>query len=183
MFVLLAAAAVQPGVAISNSAPAQPVVVSLQQPSVIGIDARPPIVTSSRIAPPQQAADVVVPVRLRVAAGNRLLFNDVLRVARNSGASYQENRSEAGATVCHRPGHYGSGERHSLNVNLSWREDSTIGTAVHIDVNWRRPGEGVDPCLDEGSRSIAVSQTVPLAPGETRTIRGDGGLAVTVSRP
>lgn len=184
MIVLFAAATMQTGIAVTNARAAEPVVVTLEQPSSTMIDTAPQIVTGSRIARPYpQTPPVVVPVRLRVTAGNRVLFDDVLRVAANSGASHTESRHEAGDAVCFRPGHYGSGERHALNINLSWRQDATVGTAVNVSVNWQRPSEGSDPCVGEGTRTVALSQTVPLSEGGSQTIRGDGGLAVTISRP
>lgn len=181
MVIFLAAAALQSGIAV-NSKPAEPII-AVEQPRPDTLD-ETRVAIAPRIPRPSPASPaVVVPLRVRVTAGNRVLLNDVMRVARNSGASYSENRSEAGEVVCMRPGHYGPGERHALSVNLGWREDASVGEAVNVSVNWQRPGAGADPCAGEGSRTIGLSETVPLERGQTRTISGDGGLAVTISRP
>jgi hypothetical protein len=114
-------------------------------------------------------------------AGGRQLFNDTFRVARNSGASYSENRSEAPEMSCGGDRYSGSQERYSLNINLYLREDIPTGPAVNVSVNWQRATRGIE-CGEEGTRGVQLTQTVPLAPGQSVTLEGDAGLAVTVSR-
>ena len=148
--------------------------------------APPPIV---RIASREQG-DIVssavvpimaVPVRIQVMAGNRQLFDDRLRLTRNAGASYQESRSEAPDAVCTGDRYSGSQERYSLNINLYLRDETPLGPAVNISVNWQRPSSRVS-CGGDGTRTVQLSETVPLAPGQSTTLQGDGGLVVTISR-
>lgn len=100
-------------------------------------------------------------------------------------------RSRPCATRCRRsplnpPGssdryYGGGGDRDSLNVQLYYRDDSQVGSAINVNVTWQRP-TATNTCPNEGTRSVSLVQTVPLAPGETETIRDDAGLVVTLTR-
>jgi hypothetical protein len=141
---------------------------------------------SSRIASdvvgvPEMTPVTAIPVHVRVMAGNQQLFNDSLRVTTNAGASYQESRSEAPTTVCAGDRYYSSQQRYSINLNLYLREGSPQGPMVNVSVTWQRPS-AMPSCGGEGSRQVQLTQTVPLAPGQSVTIQGDAGLAVTISR-
>ena len=122
-----------------------------------------------------------VPVRVRVVAGTRQLFDDTLRVTRNASASYQESRSEAPEAVCSSDRYYSSQERYSLNINLYLRDDNPVGPAINVSVNWQRPSSSV-ACGGDGTRAVQLTQTVPLGAGQSATVQGDAGLTVTISR-
>jgi hypothetical protein len=157
--------------------PPPPVVTAPLPPPIVRLASR----AQGDIASPSVLPVTAVPVRVRVVAGNRQLFDDTLRVTRNAGASYQESRSEAPEAVCTGDRYYGSQERYSLNINLNLRDETPIGPAVNISVNWQRPSSGVS-CGGEGTRTVQLTQTVPLATGQSTTVQGDAGLAVTISR-
>ena len=182
MLVLIAMVATQAAGMISNSQSPQVVSVAVQ-PSPPVIMPPPPIVTTSRNARLPAVPGEIVPVRVRVTAGDRVLLNDVLRLTRYSGASYQESRTEAPHSVCSAPGYYGNGQRSSLNVSLNLQESVERGHAINVRVEWQRPSDSTDPCFGAGSRSISLAQTVALDLGTSQSLRGDGGLVVTVSRP
>lgn len=154
-------------------------------PPILAVAQAPMPAVRSRVAADALLPPVVpvtaVPVRIRVTAAGRELFNDTLRVTRNASASYQESRSEAPESVCTGERYYSSQERYSLNINLYLRDETPPGPAVNVSVNWQRPSVNVF-CGGEGSRSVQLTQTVPLAPGQSTTIEGDAGLTVTVSR-
>jgi hypothetical protein len=139
-----------------------------------------PILIGNRRVPQAAVSSEAVPVRIRVSAGGRLLFDDVLRIARNSGASYQEYRNEAAETVCNGERYSNSQDRNTLNINLSLREDRPMSPRVSVSVNWQRPSE--DEICGDGTRTVQLSQTVPLAPGQSATVQGDAGLTVTLTR-
>ena len=171
MHAFLLAAAAQ-GMAVTASSP---------PPAIVAAPMPPPILAASRTPVVVQANDVAR-IRLRIAAGSQVLFDDELRVGRSSGASYSESRSEAPEINCASDRYYGgSGERDSLNVQLYFREEPQAGSAINVNVTWQRP-TGTTTCPSEGTRSVSLMQTVPLAPGESQTIRGDAGLVVTLSR-
>jgi hypothetical protein len=50
-----------------------------------------------------------------------------------------------------------------------------------LNVRWQRPAKP-QTCDSDGSREVQITQTVPLAPGQSVTVQGDAGLAVTLSR-
>jgi hypothetical protein len=181
MFVaLVIAAAVSPqaGLILQASPPPPIIAVALSPP-------QPIIRAQSRVGNGVLISDVTqvpaVPVRVRVTAGGKQLFNDTLKVNRNAGASYQESRNEAPEDVCPGQRYYGSQERYSLNVSLSLRDDTPSGPSVNVTVRWQRPSKLLT-CNGEGSREVQLTQTVPLAPGQSVTVQGDAGLSVTVSR-
>jgi hypothetical protein len=147
---------------------------------VVAVEPPMPPIIRAATAMPQQAR-VVVPVHVRVTAGNQVLFDDTLRVARSIGASFSQSRSEAPETVCPAPRYYGVDNRNSLNVSLYLREDVDGTPGINVSLNWQRPTD-MALCGADGSRSVSLSQSVPLGPGQSATVRGDAGLAVTLTR-
>ena len=156
---------------ISNSTSPPPVIISVPP-------APPPPMMAVRSGPAEPV--VAVPIHVRVAAGSQVLFDDTLRAARNSAASFEQNRSEAPVGPCPANRGYGWGNRESLRVQLYLMDNPQSGPQARVSVNWQRPSTA--ECSAEGSRTVAVSESVPLAPGRTATIRGDGGLVVTLTR-
>jgi hypothetical protein len=142
----------------------------------------PPPITVVPAAPqgPREAT-IAYPVHVRITAGSQLLFDDTLRVARYSGASFTHSRSEALTQTCPDVPYHGSSARQSLSVQLYLSGSAESASAVNVNVNWQRPIDGAG-CLGDGSRSVSVVQTVPLDPGRTATVQGDAGLQVTLSR-
>ena len=182
LFLLLAADSV-----IARPLPAPPpeiVAITPQNASgliAVSHSAPPPVTVAVPPAPVVATPRPVSPVRVRVTAGDKTLFDGELRTARGSGASYSETWSEAPAIDCSADRFYASGERRSLNLQLHSRDEPQTGPAVTVNVTWQRPTSST-VCPSEGSRSVSLVQTVPLAPGQTSTIRGDAGLTVTLSR-
>jgi hypothetical protein len=166
MLTYFLAAAAQASGMIANTNSPPPVIVAVSPPPSVPV-----------MVPP----NAVAAIRVRVAAGTRTLFDDELRVGRGSGASYNENRSEASSIDCSTDRFYGSGDRHSLTVQLNLRDEQQTGPAVNINVTWSRPASAT-VCPSEGSRSVSLAQTIPLGPGQSATVRGDGGLSVTLTR-
>ena len=147
-------------------------------------DARADVsLASDRIVTAVPAGAAVIPVELRVTAGNRLLFNDTLRVARNTGASFSQSRSEASASVstCDTSRGYDMSDRHSLNINLYLQENMPGDQRVNVSVSWQRPVPGAE-CAPDATRTVQVTQTVRLDPGRSQVIEGDAGLRVVLSR-
>lgn len=146
-------------------------------PRAVARTAAPPIVA----VVPEMTPVPAVPIHVRVTAAGQELLNDTFRVASNAVATYQLSRSEAPDAVCTGDRYYSSQERYALNMNLYLRDGSAPGTMVNVSVSWQRPGK-MPGCAGEGSRQVQLTQTVPLAPGQSVTIEGDAGLAVTISR-
>ena len=142
----------------------------------------PPMLTSSRIASRPVEQPAVTALHLRVTIAGRTLFDDSLRVGPNSGASFSQTRSEAPVQPCTGLRPYSGSAQNSLNIQLYARDNSNQGPSYSVNVNWQRPAAEPD-CAGDGTRGVQLSQTVPLGPGESVTIRGDAGLTVTLSRP
>jgi hypothetical protein len=157
----------------------QPVVVAIQAPTI------PPMIPDAVRAvggvysavPPVTA----ISLHVRVVAGAQQLFNDTFRVTGNAGANYQESRMQAPEVVCSDVGYYDSQQRSSLTISVSLRAASPEATLVNVSVSWQRPIAATS-CVGNGSREVQLSQTVPLGPGQTVTIHGDAGLAITLGR-
>ena len=182
MLMMFVAAAAQSGGIATNSLPPETAIVSLEQPDAARITTAPRIVAIGSVPPFEQLPAVeVAPIAVLVRAGDRLLFSGTLRVASGSGASYSENRSEASRTTCPTLRPYESTERSSLSIQLYLREDQRAGQAVNVNVNWQRPAPG-GSCGNDGTRSVQLSQTVQLQPGQNATVEGDAGLVVNLSR-
>lgn len=166
------------------SATVQPVTLaqSTLPPPITVVPTPPPVLRVAPIRGDYSAVPAVAPfpIRVRVVAGTQVLFNDTLRIARNANASYQESRNEAPETICPGERYYSSQERYSLNINLYSRDDNSSGPAVNISVSWTRPARAVT--CGEGTRQVQLTQTVPLASGQSVTLQGDAGLSVTLSR-
>ena len=139
------------------------------------------LATDRIVAAPAGAGVGVIPVDLRVTAGNRMLFNDTLRVARNSAASFSQSRQEASLSACDTSRGYEASDRQSLNINLYLQENSPGDQRVNISVSWQRPVPGLE-CSTDASRTVQVTQTVRLDRGQSQTIEGDAGLRVVLTR-
>lgn len=153
------------------------------QPVVIAPSAPLPIISTRIVPPPIIRSEPMpaIPIEVQVTAGDKLLYSDTLRVARNAGASYSESRSEASSAVCSDAMSYDRSERTSLNIQLNWRDFGNEAPAANITVNWQRPLNGAE-CASIGSRGVQLNQSVRLAPGESATIKGDAGLTVRLTR-
>src|SRR5215212_982489 len=110
--VFLAFTAATQGVAVTATIP-PPVFVSIDSARPSGIVAASPIQAVGRLPVIVQANDFAQ-IHVRIAAANRVLFDDELRVGRSSGASYSESRTEAPQINCSSDRYYSGGERDSL---------------------------------------------------------------------
>ena len=177
-FFLVGLLAAQGGMVSNSAGPAAPVAIqNSRPPAIVAVrsSAPPPIVTIL----PADGTTAAVPVHIRVTSGKQILLEDTLRVGQ-SGANFNQNRSEAPETICPTGSSYNYGNRQSLGVQLHLTNTNQAGQVVRVSVNWQRPaGTG---CNGEGSRTVSLSESVPLAAGQTATVTGDAGLVVTLSR-
>ena len=139
------------------------------------------LATDRSVVTPAAAGTGVIPVEMRVTAGNRLLFDDTLRVARNSAASFSQNRQEASLSACDTSRGYEASDRHALNINLYLQENSPGDQRVNVSVSWQRPVPGQE-CSTDATRMVQVTQTVRLERGQSQEIEGDAGLRVVLTR-
>lgn len=157
----------------------------LLQPAPPMPPAPPPIIRYPTVVPPSpvlihpRPAEPATPVHVRVTAGSILLFDDRLSVD-SSGANFSQNRSEATSAVCTGPDRYDRQRSSSFNLRLARRTDFADQRQLMISVSWTRPTEPAD-CSGNGTRGATLVQSVPIIPGKTAVITGDGGLRVEVT--
>ncbi len=126
--------------------------------------------------PPAEVFAVDVTVR----ADKQTLFEGPLRVSRTTPASMQREQSEAPPGACPDQ-EYGGRANNRLRLQLTSSFSQSSQTRITVSVSWTRPVER--PCpTPTGSRTVEVTQTVVLPPGQIVTVAGDAGLVVTLRR-
>ena len=171
---------------VAASADSQPVeaTVSAEEPGITGIRARSPrIVTlaGDRMISPAVPENQVHELAVRISSPAGLLWQGNLRVAQNQGANYSQNFTQASPRVCPSPSQYDRSERSSINFNIYVQNNGEYGPTYRVDASWQRPTE--DPgCGERGTRTVQVSKTLGLGPGDSGSIEGDAGLRVEVTR-
>jgi len=179
---LLALMLAPSGLSATSNSPG-PVIVSLEEPGVTGIETRPRIVAlrSDRIAPPPSTAEAQIDeLSVRVSSAAGVLWQGNLRVAQNQGASYSQNFSQASPTLCPLNSPYDRSERSSINFNV-YVQNNGYGSVYRIDASWQRPSEETN-CGERGTRTVQVNKALALGPGESGVVEGDAGLRVEVTR-
>ena len=169
---------------ITSTATPQSVIVSLEEPSSTGIDARPRIVAlraDRMVAAPSTMEQQIDELAVRISSPAGLLWQGNLRVAQNQGASYSQNFSQASPTLCPPNSPYDRSERSSINFNVYVQNSGEYGPIYRIDASWQRPIDEAG-CGERGTRTVQVNKTLSLDPGESGTVEGDAGLRVEVTR-
>jgi hypothetical protein len=133
-----------------------------------------------RMIAPASAPAQIDSLGVRVSSPEGILWQGRLRVSPNQGASYQQNFSEAAADVCPPGSPYDRSERRSISLNVYSQNSSQPGL-YQIDASWGRPIRD-QGCGGSGTRTVQISKTVTLQPGETAIVEGDAGLKVEVTR-
>lgn len=160
------------------------------QPAVRPPVAPPPPMVVQTIEPPMAAVRgarlaerrAVIAFDVEVRGGREVLWSGTLRVSGNMAGEYTQSKREAWSPC---PGDAEGASRYpyrqnELRVSLSRRNGDGEADAFSITTSLIRPlescGEG------QGSRSVAITQVVTLAPGASRELTGDGGLSVRLTR-
>jgi hypothetical protein len=159
-------------------------IVSLEEPSATGIDARPRLVAlrADRIAPASSVPEVQInELAIRISSPAGVLWQGNLRVAQNQGASYSQNFSQASPIPCAPNSPYDRSERSSINFNVYVQNSGEYGPVFRVDASWQRPSEETG-CGERGTRTVQVNKSLALDPGESGVVEGDAGLRVEVTR-
>ena len=136
---------------------------------------------SDRIGPPVAVESRIDDLAVRVGSPAGVLWQGSLRVAQNQGASYSQNLSQASPALCPNPSPYDRSERSSITFNVYVQNSGEFGPIYRVDASWGRP-MGEEGCGEQGTRTVQVSKTLALDPGETGVVEGDAGLRVEVTR-
>ncbi|MDO6413201.1 hypothetical protein Q4F19_02285 [Sphingomonas sp. BIUV-7] len=132
-----------------------------------------------RPLPPRafSAATYDVDVRL----GSAPLWSGPMRVSDYNGASFSQEKTDGSAADCAADRRGGGQERSSLLIRLSGRGigDRSI---TQLTITVMRPG-AVGRCEDQAStRTVGLTESFAIEPGQDVRIEGDGGLSVRVHR-
>ena len=162
----------------------QAAVISLEEPSATGIDARPRILamrTDRIVATPNLPEAKIDELSVRISSPAGVLWQGNLRVAQNQGASYSQSFSQASPTSCPPNSSYDRSERSSINFNVYVQNSGESGPIYRVDASWQRPIDDAG-CGERGTRTVQVNKALALDPGESGLVEGDAGLRVEVTR-
>lgn len=173
MLLAVLAAAAPDQAMIANSPAAQPVI-AVAPPAPPG----PPIIVPPYITARSHPLPAPMLVDVAVSEEGRPLYRGTLRLG-VGGASFSQSTSQSSAAVCPGSRAWDSFERNALNVQLSSREDGGA-RRISVSVNWQRPGP-IAGCASN-QRSVSLTDSAMLAPGQSVSFAGDGGLKVTLTR-
>ena len=140
------------------------------------------IVAHSRpVGRSSSAAGLIETIGIRITSPEGELWRGTVRVGRNTSSSYHQSLSQPPANAC--PANEESDRSESRSLNFSvYAPESDRGPQYNVNVSWARPTVGAN-CRGSGTRTVQISDTLELKPGERRVIEGDAGLRVEVSRP
>jgi hypothetical protein len=121
-------------------------------------------------------------IEVDASAEGKTLWRGSLRIGAPGGATFQRSLTEAAPEGCATSGEAAySGIRDSFRVQLSAgysREEE--GPRQNFTVEWHRPS---DQCANGvTTRTVQLSGTLQLKPGESVTVDGDAGLKMRFSR-
>ncbi len=138
-------------------------------------------VAADRIGPPAAVEGQIDQLTVRVSSPKGVLWQGVLRVANNQGASYSQNLSQASTHACPSNSPYDRSERSSVSFNVYAQNYGQGAPSYRLDASWARPIKEAN-CLESGTRTVQINHAVALEPGQTSVIEGDAGLRVEVTR-
>lgn len=163
------------GIGIAVPALAQNARITETPPMAVSVSPPPPVTTAD-ISAQNAARQRAVPVNIRVFGGSEELWSRPLVLRGYSGAQVTLEVSEASACPRDVDGGYSS-QRTGLRLQLSQR-----GPADRFQVNASWTRRSTD-CAAPGTLTTGLDIGIELTPGQTRTVTGDGGLRVVISRP
>ena len=170
----LSAQGASPPVAKTSSPPPMIVTHSVSQPPVQVVSTAPPPLV--RIAPPPP-----VTLEIRVSGEDGLIWQGPLRVGGGAGATVSQSRAEAQPASCPPPQGYERSPESSFRLNLSVSEGQDSPQRYHLGIQWSRPGSP-EGCIDSGSRTVQLQQTIALDGRQEAVLRGDAGLEIRLKR-
>ncbi|MDJ0978019.1 MAG: hypothetical protein QNI87_05745 [Erythrobacter sp.] len=147
----------------------------------------PPIETVQTIpepapsrARPQARSDEsrVESVFVRVFGGSAELWSGELSIANYRGASVRINVDDIDPRCPIDPRNYAM-RRNGVEFRINPVRQQQRSDRYKVDVTWTRPS---NTCAEMGSRATGFDLQVELPANETKTLEGDGGLRVELTR-
>jgi hypothetical protein len=119
-------------------------------------------------------------VEVEATANGKLLWQGSLRVG-SGPATFQRTLTEAPPEGCQglADWSYASGARESFRITLTSQEGGD-GPHQSFNVQWQRPADDCSQGLV--NRSLELSGSFRLQPGESAVVQGDGGLKLRLAR-
>jgi hypothetical protein len=118
-----------------------------------------------------------------VRAGGQELWSGPMRLNGRTPASFSRQKSDAAVGDCAPvEGYSYRGVRSSLSVNLNMNVFEGSKTGFRLSINWERPGDANGCGGQDGTRTIGLTQSFSLEPGQEASFSGDGGLTVRLRR-
>jgi hypothetical protein len=142
----------------------------------------PPVVTSispgSRWTQSRPLPRYVIDVD--ASANGKTLWRGSLRMGAPSGANFQRTLTEAPPEGCPISETVYSGARDSFRVQLGDQSRAEEAPRQSFNVEWQRPS---DQCTSGiTAKTVQLSGTLQLKPGQSVTVEGDAGLALRFTR-
>lgn len=158
--------------------------------------APPPIAEGVRTPPPVFQPVVPAPRLAReemmnrkasldvdVRAGGQELWSGPMRLTGRAPASFSRQKSDAPVGDCPLVDGYSyRGVRSSLSVSLNMSAFEGRKEGFRLSISWERPGEASGCGGQDGTRTIGLTQSFNLEPGQEASFSGDGGLTVRLRR-
>ncbi|WP_144039923.1 hypothetical protein [Novosphingobium sp. TH158] len=114
--------------------------------------------------------------------GGEKLWSGQMRLANYAGASFNSTLSEA-PEPCPADksalGTYAPNQSRSLRVAINRRGYAPENPEYTVSASWTRPAGG---CEAGGTSSVSFDRPMTIAVGQKQELKGDGGLAVVVTR-
>lgn len=157
--------------------PPPPIVITSAPP------ASPPNVVTSHYSGDRTAPAERYTIEVDIRADGQTLWAGPLRLATSSTTSFRRDQSEPVSAACETTGMlYRAGRLDALSITLNPVRYSGEGPSrLTVAVRWSRPDETACPSR-VGTRVVEISDTLTLAPGQTITLTGDGGLVTRLTR-
>ena len=180
--ILLAGLAGTPAMAAPVAAPPPPVLVPRVPVPAPIIESPAQAVTARDYQRMQVELGRPVTLDIAITGAGAPLWNGSLRVTQRDSADYTQNMRQA-LEAC--PGEMDGTSRYGsmqsrLQLTVSTSSLSDAGQVFRVSAQWARPER---QCGEPASqKSVAFEQSVTLAAGETRTLTGDAGFVVRLTR-
>lgn len=119
-------------------------------------------------------------IEVDASANGKTLWRGSLRMGAPAGASFQRTLTEAPPEGCATGDTDHSGIRDSFRVQLNARSRNEDAPQQNFSVEWQRPS---DQCANGlVAKSVELTGTLQLKPGQSITVEGDAGLVVRFTR-
>lgn len=156
---------------------------TLAPPPVVRVDApRPsmaaPVIMTEGYRSARELRARRATIAVEATGGGQTLWSGTLRVGGyGGGANVSRSLRQAPPYGCPADPDEGyRSEENSFNMGLNMQRPDDGVTRYRFNVSWQRPGDSCSEAMIQ--RSVQLSGTASLAPGQSVSIQGDAGLVL-----